>query len=92
MNESLVNIEKKALEWLKFNLKKAKLVHKKSDIDTEIISYLYSQKFIGEINKQYIFLKHSEDMESKALKANFWLIVVEFLNMMIDGEITFNND
>jgi len=81
MNESLVSIEKKALEWLKSNLKKQKLVHKKSDIDTEIISYLYSQKFIGEINKQYIFLKHSEDMESKALKANFWLIVIEFLNI-----------
>ena len=41
MNESLVNIEKKALEWLKLNLKKQKLVHKKNDIDTEIISYLY---------------------------------------------------
>jgi Fic family protein len=81
MNESLVNIEKKALEWLKLNLKKQKLVHKKSDIGTEIISYLYSQKFIGEINKQYIFLKHSDELEFKALKANFWLIVVEFLNI-----------
>jgi Fic family protein len=81
MNESLVNIEKKALEWLKLNLKKQKLVHKKSDIDAEIISYLYSQKFIGEINKQYIFLKHGDELESKVLKANFWLIVVEFLNI-----------
>jgi Fic family protein len=81
MNESLVNIEKKALEWLKLNLKKQKLVHKKSDIDTEIILYLYSRKFIGEINKQYIFLKHSDELEFKALKANFWLIVVEFLNI-----------
>jgi Fic family protein len=81
MNESLVNIEKKALEWLKLNLKKQKLVHKKSDIDTEIISYLHSQKLIGEINKQYIFLKHGDELESKALKANFWLIVVEFLNI-----------
>ena len=81
MNESLVNIEKKALEWLKLNLKKQKLVHKKSDIDTGIISYLYSQKFIGEINKQYIFLKHGDELESTVLKANFWLIVVEFLNI-----------
>ena len=81
MNESLVNIEKKALEWLKLNLKKQKLVHKKSDIDTEIISYLHSQKLIGEINKQYVFLKHGDELESKALKANFWLIVVEFLNI-----------
>jgi Fic family protein len=81
MNESLVDIEKKALEWLKLNLKKQKLVHKKSDIDTEIISYLHSQKLIGEINKQYIFLKHGDELESKALKANFWLIVVEFLNI-----------
>jgi len=81
MNESLVNIEKKALEWLKLNLKKQKLVHKKSDIDTEIISYLSSQKFIGEINKQYIFLKHSDELESKVLMANFWLIVTEFLNI-----------
>jgi Fic family protein len=81
MNESLVNIEKKALEWLKLNLKIQKLVHKKSDIDTEIISYLHSQKLIGEINKQYVFLKHGDELESKALKANFWLIVVEFLNI-----------
>ena len=81
MNEPLANIEKKALEWLKLNLKKQKLVHKKSDIDTGIISYLYSQKFIGEINKQYIFLKHGDELESTVLKANFWLIVVEFLNI-----------
>lgn len=82
---SYKEIENLAKAWLKKQLKKEQFVFKKSELDTSIYRYLEQESLAAELNKQYIFLKSSDELSSGAFQNNLWVIVMQFLNLAFDS-------
>lgn len=81
MPKNILEIEKKAKQWLKKVLSKQNIVFAKKDLPGGLLPYLEKESLFAELTRRYIFLKKADEISEESFKNNFWLIMFQFLNI-----------